>query len=121
MVPEFQQQTRPSDAESSAETEQPLVSDEAIVLRNYDSAAAHEVTVRLVDAADDVAVRRTSTVPPQAVVSVHEPLERGVYRVEAHVGGEYLAATECLVGSGPDETALVELGNGIVSVVEGVL
>jgi hypothetical protein len=120
MAPEFRRRTRASDTVSSIEEEQPVVSDEAIVLRNYDSTVVHDVTVRVLDASGDVTLSRTSTVPPQTVVSVREPLRRGPYRVEARVGNECLDSTECLIGSGPDEVALIEVGNGIVSVVEGV-
>jgi len=41
--------------------------------------------------------------------------------VDSRIEGERLASTACLVGSRPDETPRVELGNGIVSVVEDVV
>jgi hypothetical protein len=120
MAPEFRRQNR-TEAITTSTAEQPAVSDESIVVRNYDSTDAHEVTVRLLDADDEVVFRQTKVVPPQAVVSVFEPLDRGVYRVEARLTDTGLDSAECLVGSGPDETALVEIGNGIVSVVDGIL
>ncbi|WP_247006166.1 hypothetical protein [Halorientalis litorea] len=122
MAPEFRRQNRTREAVTFPSTaEQPAVSDESVVVRNYDSADAHEVTVRLLDADDEVVFSQTNVVPPQAVVSIFEPLDRGVYCVEAQLTDAELDSAECLVGSGPDETALVELGNGIVSVVDGIL
>lgn len=121
MVPEFQQRTAPSDDESSMCTDRPLISRETVAIRNYDGTDTHEVTIRLRDADDEVVVSRTKTVPPQGVVLISEPVERGVYCVEVHIGGACLASTECLLGRGPTEIALVELGNGVASVVEGFL
>jgi len=95
------------------------VDEESLICRNYDSERAHEVTVRFVGADDEVAFRRTYAVEPQSVLSVGLRLPRAVYRVEARVDDEHETGAECLVGSGPHETALVEIGNGLVSVAEG--
>jgi hypothetical protein len=95
------------------------VDEESLVCRNYDSERTHEVTVRFVDADDDVTFRETYAVPPNSVVSVSLRLPRAVYRIDVQVDDDATASAECLVGSGPHETALVEVGNGLVSVAEG--
>jgi hypothetical protein len=95
------------------------VSDEILVLRNYDGQTTHDVRVTFLDAHDDVALQREYTVAPLGVTSVARRLERGVYRVTATVDGEHVARADCLVGSGPHETAIVEVGNGVVSLSEG--
>jgi hypothetical protein len=95
------------------------VDEETLVCRNYDSERTHEVTVRFLDADDEVAFRETYAVPSESVVSVSLRLPRAVYRVDARVDDDATASAECLVGSGPHETALVEVGNGLVSVAEG--
>jgi hypothetical protein len=95
--------------------------DDALVVRNYDGRTSHEVTVRFIDANDEVALERHYTLSPGDVVSVATLVERGVYGVEAHVDDGEFVGTECLVGSGPAETALVEVGNGLVSVSEGLV
>ncbi|WP_246985267.1 hypothetical protein [Halorientalis marina] len=95
------------------------VDEESLVCRNYDSERTHEVTVRFVDADDDVTFRETYAVPPGSAVSISLRLPRAVYRVDARIDDESTASAECLVGSGPHETALVEVGNGLVSVAEG--
>lgn len=99
----------------------PLVSDECLTLRNYDCHVSHEVTVRFYDADDDVAFKRSYTLSPLDVVSVSQRLDRAVYRVCVEVDGETTVDADCLIGSGPNETALVELGNGLLSVTEGVM
>jgi hypothetical protein len=121
MVPEFKQRTGPSDNEPSMCTDLPLKRGETVAIRNYDSTDTHEVTIRLRDADDEVVVSRTRTIPPRGVVLISEPIKRGVYCVEAHIDEACLASTECLLGPVPTETALVELGNGIANVAEGLI
>jgi len=97
------------------------VDSRSLVIRNYDGTVTHELCVLFRDASDDVAFRRTFTVAPMETVTVRTRLERAVYRIEARLDGDGTASTECLIGSGPDETALVETGNGTISVVEGLV
>lgn len=98
------------------------VTDETIVVRNYD-ATSTTVRVTFLDADDDVAFRRTYTLAPGEVVSTPTRLHRGVYRVIACYDDQTADtsdAADCLIGSAPSETAVVEAGNGIVSVTEGL-
>lgn len=96
------------------------VSDLSLLVRNYDGERTHAVDVRFVDADGEVTFDRSVTVGPLETVTVRTRLERAVYRVEADLADGQTAAAECLVGSGLDEVALVETGNGIVSVAEGL-
>jgi hypothetical protein len=98
-----------------------FVSDESVVVRNYDGTDSHRITVRLTDPADETALERTYVVDPQATLAVSARLERTVYSVEATVDDDLRASARCLVGSGPDETVLVETGNGAVDVSEGLV
>jgi hypothetical protein len=96
------------------------VSDETLVVRNYDGDESHSLSVRLVGADDETAFSRTYTLDPMASISVQTRLSRAVYRVVVQLDGNGTDRADCLLGSGPNETALVEIGNGQVSVVEGV-
>jgi hypothetical protein len=112
---------RDDDSDSAASAV--AVSDESLVVRNYD-VRPHEVTVRFLDADDETAFDRTYELGPGDVVSTPTRLRRGVYRVSARLADgarDARDAADCLVGSGPAETAVVETGNGIVSVAEGVV
>jgi hypothetical protein len=97
------------------------VDSRSLRVRNYDGDAAHELCVRFVDASGEVVFRRVVTVAPMETVTVRTRLERAVYRVEARLDGDDADSAECLIGSGLDETALIETGNGTVSVVEGTV
>jgi hypothetical protein len=115
MTPQLARAPQPVDADG------PAADDESIVIRNHDGAATHAVTIRLVDAHDGhVAYERTTRLSPLSVVSYNVPIDRAVYRVEVRLA-DTVASAECLIGDGPDEAALVEVGNGLVSVVEGVV
>lgn len=105
--------------------EPPVVTDESLVVRNYHHETV-EVTVQLLDPDDDVAFDRTYALGPGDVASTPTRLPRGVYRVVARLDDDALGTdgrdtADCLVGSDPTETALVETGNGVVSVTEGVV
>lgn len=97
-----------------------VVDDESLVLRNYDSDDGHQVAVRFIDGQDSLAFDRTVSVGPRETVSIDTGLDRAVYRVEARLENGATAGAECLVGRDPSECAMVETGNGRVSVVEGV-
>ena len=95
------------------------VARESLVLRNYDSDDGHQVVVRFTDSHGNLAFDRTVSVAPRGTVSVDTSLDRAVYRVEAKLENGASASAECLVGRDPGECAMVETGNGRVSVVEG--
>ncbi|PSQ58576.1 MAG: hypothetical protein BRD23_06445 [Halobacteriales archaeon SW_9_67_25] len=97
-----------------------VVSDRSLVVRNYDGTEAHEVRVTFLDPDGDRAFARTVAVASLETIAIQTRLERAVYRVRVRLDDEETDSAECLVGSGPDETALVETGNGTVSVAEGL-
>jgi hypothetical protein len=98
-----------------------VVSEECLTIRNYDSHSSHEVVVRFYDADDTVAFNGSYTLSLLDVVSVSQRLDRAVYRVDVEVDRETSVDAECLIGSGPNETVLVELGNGLLSITEGAI
>jgi|APHM01.1.fsa_nt_gi hypothetical protein len=120
MVPEPTQMRRPSHTDATHDDTAPFVSEECLVLRNYHN-DTHVLTVRFRDADDETVFHRRYPLTGGVAVSVAARLERGVYRITARLDDGPTATSDCLVGSGPDETALVEIGNGIMSVAEGVL
>ncbi|MFB6297946.1 MAG: hypothetical protein ABEH56_05450 [Salinirussus sp.] len=120
MSPETTQERRRTTREEAPTETRQFVSEESIVIRNYDGQQAHRVTVTMLDMDGQQSFEQTYDLDPREVVSVSTRLDRTVYRIEVETGTGRTASVDCLVGSGPDETALVELGNGLVSVSEGV-
>lgn len=117
-----QQSLASSDVDSLPRQEPtaPAVTDESLIIRNYDTPEAHEVQIRFVDHRGQTAFNRTVSVAPMETVSIQSRLERAVYRVEVRLENGATASAECLIGSDPSECALIETGNGRVSVVEGL-
>lgn len=92
---------------------------ESLVLRNYDGLCTQMLTVTCRDCDGDVAFDRTVPVDPGETVSIHTHFERGVYRVEVRLDDDTTATAACLIGDDPTECALIETGNGTVSVTDG--
>lgn len=90
-----------------------------IHLRNYDVARSHRVWLNVVDDGRRV-LETTRRLRPGAVRSVAGDLAPGEYDVEVGVDGLRRAVERCRVGDGPAGAVLVEMGNGVVSVTEGV-
>lgn len=106
-------------ATSSAEgTDARVVSDESLVLRNHDD-STHNIHVTFTSHNGETAFDRTVSVRPQETVSIQTRLDRAVYRVDARLDSGARARADCLLGSDPNECAMVETGNGVISVVEG--
>jgi hypothetical protein len=95
-----------------------VADDESLVLRNYDGEQAADVTVRVFDADGNAAFEQTHA--PAGGLTIAAGVARGVYRVETELTDTRAASRDVLVGSDPQKTALVEVGNGLVSVAEGV-
>jgi hypothetical protein len=51
-------------------------------------------------------------------VSIRTQLDRGVYDVTVTAEDESINSAECLLGDAPGECAVVELGNGTVTVTD---
>jgi hypothetical protein len=95
------------------------VGDRSLVIRNHDGSDAYDVDVQFVDDEDEVVFRRAVTVAAQETVTVRTRLRSAVYRVTARTADGASDGAACSIGDGLHETALVETGNGTVSVVEG--
>lgn len=103
---------------ASEDTGTHLVSDESVVLRNYDDDSTHEIQVTFTDHNGEVIFFRTVSVTPRETVDIQTRLDRAVYRVDARLENGATARADCLLGSDPGECAIVETGNGLISVVE---
>lgn len=88
---------------------------EDLLLRNYDGETGHTVTIRL--ASDGQAVFQDAVrLSPGETRSVMDAVAPGRYEVDVRVDGGRTASEQCRIGPDLAATALVELGNGIVSI-----
>ncbi|MFC7074655.1 hypothetical protein ACFQJ7_08140 [Halovenus rubra] len=98
----------------------PQVSEECLVIRNYDGDESYTVTVQYWDVKGESVYTREVTVGPLETITFESRLQRRAYRVVASLDSGERAETTCLIGSGLSETALVETGNRTVSVTDGL-
>jgi hypothetical protein len=108
-----------SDPSPSDRPDHSTPSPESVSVRNYDAATANTLTVRLVDSRDEVVVDRSVRVEPSETVSMRLPVDRATYRVEATLEEAASDSVECLIGENPEERAVIECGNGVVTVTAG--
>jgi hypothetical protein len=115
MVPETLEPAEPDRTDTT--DDRLFVTEENLVVRNYDD-IRHRISIELHGSGGDVEFARDYTLAPGETVRVATPLDRAVYRVEARLEGASTVERDCLIGGGSTETALVEVGNGLVSIAE---
>jgi len=115
-MPVFQSE---SEADRSGPTDPQAFGSESVTIRNYDATEAHTLAVTVTDPHDEVVVDRSVTVEPANTLSLQLPLERAVYQVGVTLDYGISDSIECLIGSNLEECAVIECGNGIISVTAG--
>ncbi len=96
------------------------VDTEDVYLRNYDPFSEYDVMVTVTDGNGESAFRRRYYFQPGEVKSERGLLEPGTYEVTVELDGRRRDTATCRVGPSPDRTVHVELGNGTVSLTEGL-
>lgn len=88
-------------------------------LRNYDMEVGHRVWINVVDDGEQV-FETTTRLEPGEADSVAGAVPPGEYDIEVGIDGLRRTVGRCRVGYGPGRTALVEIGNGVISVTQGI-
>lgn len=92
---------------------------EGVHVRNYDHRAGHSVHVRVFDAAGRPAMSERCYLAPGQSRRLTAPIDPGDHRVRVRVDGVERVDGRYRLDGSPSGTAVVELGNGVVSVTEG--
>lgn len=118
---------RAHDRPASSPGAQPLSSadlaervSEEVFVRNYDVERTYRLTISLTAVDGDDEYATTHRLRPGQAVSELGVVEPGRYRVRVDCDGARHATDEVFVGPAPAETLLIEVGNGAVSVSEGL-
>ncbi len=91
-----------------------------LVLRNYDHGRAYRVTVEVRAAETGGTTTETHRLGPGEIRCPADVAPRGATRVTARLASGANDAVDGTLGDRPDQTALVEVGNGAVSVSRGL-
>lgn len=105
-----------TDAQSTSSTNR---RSEEIHIRNFDVERTYDLTVTVQDG-DGIVFANRYHLKPGTTVSELDRLAAGEYVVQVKLDGRQQAVAECIVNETPEKTALIEVGNGIVSVTEGL-
>lgn len=96
------------------------VRSENVFIRNYDPYASYAVAVTVVDGSGETRFAESYTFRPGQIESVHGVLEPGLYDVTVELGSHRTKTRQVTVAPDPDHTIHVEVGNGVLSVTEGL-
>lgn len=116
------QQSRSADdrAPESTDAERRLDLDvEAVRVRNYDHREGHSVHVTLEGRDVDSRLSERSYLAPGQSTRVSGAIEPGQYQLQIRVDGVERRRADLELDEMPGGTAVVELGNGVVSVTRG--
>lgn len=92
---------------------------EEIHIRNFDDTRSYDLTLT-VRLDDESVLSNTYYLTPGRRISEIYRLPAGIYDVTAELDNRQRETARCEIGSTIRRTALVEVGNGIVSVTQGL-
>jgi len=92
---------------------------EEIHIRNFDVRRSYDLTVEVHEDCRPVFADRYH-LPPGQTASELGRLPPGEYEVTVELDGLHLRTARCRIDGTPERTALIQVGNGTVSVREGL-
>jgi hypothetical protein len=93
---------------------------EDVHIRNYDAQQEHGITIEVRTPENDVVLTKQYHLQPGETRSELDLLPNGEYELRVALDDGTVDALQCRIGDSADQTAVVELGNGVVAVTEGV-
>lgn len=92
---------------------------EEIFIRNFDVDQAYDLTIEVHDS-EGLAFANRYYLTPGKTASELDRLPPGEYELRVELDGRRQQTTTCTIDETPTGTALVEVGNGTLSVTEGL-
>ncbi|MFB6359961.1 MAG: hypothetical protein ABEH59_01415 [Halobacteriales archaeon] len=105
----------------NARTERPeVVGSEDIHVRNYDHQWGYDLTLEVFDADGEAVLETRYYLPPGQFESEINALPAGRYAVQATLDNRKDASAEVRIDTDVEHTLVVEVGNGALSLTEGL-
>jgi hypothetical protein len=92
---------------------------EEIHVRNFDVRRSYDLTVQIRTASEVVFLTRYSLTPGKTATELGR-VSPGEYEVYAELGGRRSERVRCEIDETPEGTARIEVGNGTLSVSQGL-
>jgi len=96
------------------------VRSEDLHVRSYAHEWAYDVAVEIVTPDGDVAFAADYYLQPGDADSEVDALPPGEYEIRATLDNDRRETATCRIGPEPDRTAVIEVGNGVLSLTEGL-
>ena len=93
---------------------------EDLHLRSYAHEWAYDITVEVRTPDGDVAFAAEYYLRPGDAESEIDALPPGEYEIRATLDNDRRETATCRIGPEPDRTAVIEVGNGVLSLTEGL-
>lgn len=93
---------------------------EDLHLRSYAHEWAYDVAIEVVTPDGDLAFAADYYLRPGDTESEVDALPAGKYEIRATLDNGTRKTAACRIGSDPDRTAVIEVGNGVLSLTEGL-
>ena len=118
MVPD--QTTRARSVGQHPATDGQTARSEDLHVRSYAHEWAYDVTVKIATPDGDVVFDTDYYLQPGDAESELDALPPGEYEIQATLDNETHETAQCHIGPSPHRTAVIEVGNGVLSVTEGL-
>ena len=93
---------------------------EDVYVRSYAHMQAYDIELEIVTLDDEVIFKAEYSLPPGDVKSELDALAPGKYEVRVTLDNERRETVQCRIGSTPERTAVIEVGNGVLSLTQGL-
>lgn len=93
---------------------------EDLHLRSYAHESAYDVAVEVITPDGDVAFEADYYLRPGDAESEVDALPAGEYEIRATLDNDRRETATCQIGADPDRTAVIEVGNGVLSLTQGL-
>lgn len=116
-----QQNQTPQQIEGeSVDTSSELIGFEQLLLRNYDHRWGYDLAVEVVDEEGTTAFEQRYYLQPGQVESEIGVLADGKYEIRITMDNLQEETLECRIGEGVENMVVVEVGNGVHSLTQGL-
>jgi hypothetical protein len=99
----------------------PTPQSESVHVRSYAHERAHDLAIEVAAPDGEVVFRKRYHLPPGRIESEVGAIPEGEYEIRAVLDDERCVSRRCRIDDSPDGTAVVEIGNGVLSLTEGLV
>ncbi|MFB6149776.1 MAG: hypothetical protein ABEJ48_08935 [Halobacteriales archaeon] len=93
---------------------------EEILIRSYDHRWAYDLEIEAIDQTDRSRFRKRYYLQPGQIEGERDVLPAGEYELRITLDNTHHKTVDCRIGSSPADTVVIEIGNGTMSITQGL-